>query len=236
MQITIFGGTGPSGKALIQETLRRNHTIVLFARSPHKLDPEFRDSDRINVVQGTLDSYPSILSSLRGSSCALILLASTDGMPHWVGGTSSSLTITNAYRNIINAMSELGIKRLIGTGTPSHVEPLDGLNLALFLGVSLLKVLLPKVYEDVVETGKLLTSLGEGGVDGASKEESDIDWTWIRVPNLYDGPSKQKYKLGYVGQGGWFLLPRLSREELAKAILDEMYQGNWVKGIPFCCD
>ncbi|KIK68252.1 hypothetical protein GYMLUDRAFT_68127 [Collybiopsis luxurians FD-317 M1] len=241
MQITLFGATGPSGKALIQEALRRGYTIVVFARSPHKLEAELRNSDRVNIVQGTLDSYPSILSSLQNSVAALVLLSSADGFPRWAGGSSSPLTVTKGYRNIIRAMSELRIKRLIGIGGPSHVEALDSFNLGLVLGVSVLRLVYPKVYEDTVETAKLLKTLNEGkGRLGASGDEEsagdnvDIDWTWIRAPLLYDGPGRGQYNLGYVGQGGWLSVPTLSRDELAKAMLDEIDQRKWIKGIPFC--
>ncbi|KAJ3771200.1 hypothetical protein FB446DRAFT_741338 [Lentinula raphanica] len=226
-QITVFGATGPTGRAFIHEALRRDYTIVVFARSPHKLDLEIRENNKISTIQGTLDSYSAIRSSLHSSIAAFVLLKPSDGFPRWAGGSSSSLTITTGYKNIILAMHELGIKRLIGIGTPSHVEPQDGFNLVPAVGIPFMRLTSPRVYEDVVETGKLLKGL---------KDDEDIDWTWLRVPLLYDGsaPMNESYNLGFIGQGGRFGPPSLSREELAKALLDEMKERNWVKGMPFC--
>ncbi|KAJ3847136.1 hypothetical protein EV368DRAFT_27943, partial [Lentinula lateritia] len=144
--ITLFGGTGPTGNALIREALRRGHTIVVFARSPHKLDSELRDSARISVIQGTLDSYPAIQRSLHNSAAVFVLLTPSDGLPGWAGGSSVPLTMTTGYRNIIRAMSELSVKRLIGIGTPSHVEPQDGFNFGLKVTVPMLRLLAPKVF------------------------------------------------------------------------------------------
>ncbi|KAJ4489935.1 hypothetical protein J3R30DRAFT_9218 [Lentinula aciculospora] len=226
-QITLFGATGPTGQALIREALHQGYTIVVFARSPEKLDLELRKSREISIIQGTLDSYSAIQTSLHNSVAVFILLAPSNGLPRWAGGSSSALTVTTGYRNIVRAMSELGIKRLIGIGTPSHVEPQDGFNLGLAVAVPLLRLVAPKVFEDVIETGKLLKSLGE---------EENIDWTWLRVSLLYNelGAREKKYNLGFIGQGGRFVLPSLSREELAKALLDEMEDRKWVRVMPFC--
>ncbi|KAJ3790070.1 hypothetical protein GGU11DRAFT_746537 [Lentinula aff. detonsa] len=226
-QITLFGATGPTGKAVIREALRRGYTIVVFARSPDKLDTELRFSGKIKMVQGTLDSYSAILSCLRNSTAAFILLTPSDGFPRWAGGSSSSLTVTSGYHNIIRAMLELGVKRLIGIGTPSYAEPQDGFNLGLAVTVPLLKLVAPRVFEDVVETGRLLKGLGG---------DTNIDWTWLRVSLLYDEPAprNEKYKLGFTGQGGRIVLPSLSRKELSKALLDEMEERKWVRGMPFC--
>ncbi|KIK68254.1 hypothetical protein GYMLUDRAFT_237334 [Collybiopsis luxurians FD-317 M1] len=211
------------GSVSLGASLRSTHSLSSHGSTPSLQTFPSVLCNRQAAQLRTLDSYSSVLASLQNSVAVLVLLSPADGFPHWAGGSSTPLTVTKGYRNIIRAMSELQIKRLIGIGTPSHVEALDNFNRSVILGVRVLRLLLLKAYEDVVETGKLLKTLSEGkglleanGDDGSAGDNVDIDWTWIRVPFLYDGSGGSQYNLG---------------EELARAMLDELDQRKWIKGM-----
>jgi putative NADH-flavin reductase len=58
---------------------------------------------------------------------------------------------------------------------------------------------------------------------------SDVDWTLVRVPMLTDNPGTGNIREGYLGSD---VGSRLSREDLARFMLDELEKSDYVGQAP----
>lgn len=146
-------------------------------------------------------------------------------MPTWFGGAGARLSQTKAYDLILKAMDEVGVRRFIATGTPSYKSPLDGWRPLVRLLVSVLTLLAPNVPADVIASQVAL-----------DKWKDKIEIVWARVTLVTDAQTEEgkepAYKLGYFADVSYFGLPKISRDSLAKALVDQVESSEWVGKTP----
>lgn len=112
-KILITGGGGFLGSYIARELIKTGrYDVYSFSRSAHP------SLDQIGVKQrlGDLSNYENVKNALDGID-AVIHTASMVGM--WGKYTDFYRTNVTGTENIINAMKELGIKKLVYTSTPS---------------------------------------------------------------------------------------------------------------------
>lgn len=71
MRLTIFGGTGPTGRLLVTAALDAGHDVTVFARSPGKLGIA---DERLRIVQGELSDAAGIRASIDGADAVISTL------------------------------------------------------------------------------------------------------------------------------------------------------------------
>jgi putative NADH-flavin reductase len=209
VRISIFGGTGATGLLAVEQALAEGHTVVAFARTPSKLPRH----ERLSPVEGQLDDVEKVSASVAGSDAVLSLLGpgtKSADVPPLVAGT----------RNIVAAMSEHGVRRLVATGTPSMSDPADDNDWKVGLLVKLIKTFQPAAYKALVEIGQIV-------------RESELDWTIVRFPFLANGPGTDRVKARYVGQKGGL---RLSRANAAAFVLQQATDTTYLHKAPFISD
>jgi putative NADH-flavin reductase len=206
MRITVFGGTGPTGLLLIDLALAAGHEVVAFARTPAKLPVH----DRLTIVEGQLDDASGIAGAVRGSDAVLSVLGP---------GTNKADTpaLITGYRNIIAAMREHGVERLVALGTPSITDPADGRELTVGLMVRGIRTFQPVAYDAIVRIGRLV-------------RDSGLKWTIVRVPLLTNGPTTATINVRMVGDKGGV---RLSRGNAAAFLLQQAADSAHVGRAPF---
>lgn len=123
MQILLLGGTGPVGILFLHQALERNHTVVVYARSPNKIPVDLREHPSVKVIKGSLDDVDLIRQafSVEGGIDAVV---SALGPPvTWFHPKDAP--IARGYERIFEVMREKGVKRIIVLGTASIKDPLD---------------------------------------------------------------------------------------------------------------
>jgi uncharacterized protein YbjT (DUF2867 family) len=206
LRLSIFGGTGPTGLSLVEQALAEGHDVIAYARNPDKL-PAHR---RLTVIQGQLDDAQSISSAITGGDAVLSLLGpgtKADDVPPLLAG----------YRNIVAAMREHGVRRLVSIGTPSMRDETDGTDWKVDTLVRLIRRFQPAAYHAIVGIGQLI-------------RESELDWTIVRVPFLRDGPCTAHIDVRRVGQKGRL---RLTRASAAAFILAQVADPTYIHQAPF---
>jgi uncharacterized protein YbjT (DUF2867 family) len=211
MRVAVFGGTGPTGRLIIDELLSRGDEVVILARRPERLGPA---RGRLEVVAGGLSDTAAIAQVLAGADAVASALG-----PH---GRSPGLPISAGMREIVSAMGAAGVRRIVQVSTASAPDPLDGPDFRQRLLVSAVRVLVPTAYREVVGIAELLRG-------------SDLEWTLARVPLLrttHRPPAE--LRMGYSGRDdiGFFV----SRESLARFVADEVVAGRYVRQAPMLCD
>ncbi|KAF9454991.1 NAD(P)-binding protein [Macrolepiota fuliginosa MF-IS2] len=184
MRFLVLGGTGPCGIHLIRQLLSHypSSTIVIYARSPHKLPAELSDASNpaLVIIKGDLTDKDAVERALEGVDVVLSALGPALGQP-------KDTPLAKGYELVIDSMHKYGVKRLIALGTTSIVDPADKFSLAYFSMINGVKIGARSAYDDIVAIGDAIRTKGR-----------DLDWTIVRVPILTNSDSTAVVA-GYVG-------------------------------------
>lgn len=205
MRITIFGATGKTGTLLLEQALAAGHQVVAFARTPGKLNIQ---SDRLAVVQGDLGDPAAVERAVAGADAVISVLGPSSN--------NAELAITRGTRNILAAMHQCKVRRLIITSGAGVRDPRDQPGFFDKLIVSVLKLVNKNVYRDMVEVVNLV-------------RQSDRDWTVVRVPMLTDDPPAGKVHAGAVGKD---IGTRIGRADMSAFILQQLEDTRYLKQAP----
>lgn len=207
MKLLIFGASGAIGKKLTQRALDKGHLVKAFVRNPNKIN---FSHPNLQIVKGDLSDRMAIQSSVEHSDVVISVLGPPlvrkyEGMP-----------LAEAHKNIISAMNEYNVKRLITLATPSVKFDKDKKSVATVLPGIMGKLLFPKPYLEIVEIGNIV-------------KESNTDWTIVRIIAPNDKPATGKSKVSFGERKIGF---SISRDDIATFILNEAEKGEYIKSMP----
>ena len=155
--IVVIGSTGRTGRLVLDEGLRRGHSMTAFTRRPKGL-AGVRGLKA--VVQGDGRNLDDIRRAVAGQD-AVISIVGTEGR----GPTTVMSDVTRAE---LEAMREAGVRRLVTVS----VSAIEGRHP--WIAINLVRWILRKPYADVVRMERLVRS-------------SEADWTIVRPPYLSNG-------------------------------------------------
>ncbi|MEQ4510870.1 MAG: SDR family oxidoreductase [Dickeya sp.] len=208
MKLSLFGATGPTGKHIIEEALKQGYSLSVYTRDARKLDAF---AGKVDVVVGDLQDSEAIAKCVRGADAVISALG-----PNSLK-VQGDKPVMHGLTNIISAMKQMGVSRLIQISTAAYRDPRDGFTLKAHAFVLLFRVIVPKAYEDIKATGELIANSG-------------LDWTLVRIPNLKDGPANGQVDVGWYGRTR--LSMKLSRGNLAKFLVDQVANKTFVRAAP----
>ncbi len=206
-RIALFGGTGKTGRLFMRLALEAGYKVVAYVRNPAKLNI---DNENLEIVKGELGNLKQVEEVVRRSDYVISFLGP---LPK-----DSGREITEGTAAILKAMVKYNKKRVIITSTSSAVSSEDRFSMKFKLLIMFIKRLLPNVYRDIVNTAEIV-------------KNSETDWTIIRLPMLNDRSGNRKVKSGFVGKRKFTL--KLSREDLATFVLEELENRAWTHKMPF---
>lgn len=155
MQITVFGASGKVGSLVVEEALRRGHTVVAFVHS-HSL---FSPSGKLIIRKGDVHVAADVAAAVQGSDAVISCLGS------W--GTPGRDVLSQFVGGVLPALGQQGIRRLVtltGIGVQMHPGTLyrTALRLMRWLPAG-------KVFADADRHVQLLMG-------------SDVEWTAVCSP------------------------------------------------------
>jgi uncharacterized protein YbjT (DUF2867 family) len=199
-------GPAPPDWLLVQQALAAGHEVVAYARTPSKLPVH----QRLTPVQGQLDDASAIATAVRGSDAVHSMLGPSTNK-------ADTPPLITGYRNIVAAMREHGVERLVAMGTPSITDPTDGKEAKVRLMISGIRRFQPVAYDAIVTIGQII-------------RESGLQWTIVRLPLLTDGPKAPSINVRNVGDKGGL---RLSRANAAAYFLEQASDYSEIGRAPF---
>lgn len=164
--------------------------------------------DALKVVRGDVKDPASVAEVVNGVDAVISVLGPTSN--------AASFEVSLGTENILKAMHQFGVKRIIISAGAGVGDPDDKPGFVNQLINMLLKVSAKNVYEDMLKTVTIVRS-------------SDRDWTVVRVPMLTDGPKTGQVKVGLVGKG---MGSRISRADLANYMLSQTRSIEQVRKAP----
>ncbi|WP_310584270.1 NAD(P)H-binding protein [Deinococcus sp.] len=197
MKLALLGGTGRTGRLLIDMALVQGHSLKVLARDPQQL----KRHASLEAVQGDARAPDAYAELLAGTDAALCALGPVKGDS--VKGDASGV-MTLAAQHLIQFMPEGGVRRLVTLTGAGVARPGDRPKLPDRIIRTLLRLMQPDVLADSVRHVRLICA-------------SDLDWTVVRVPMLIGGPAAA-LKVGMVGD----IRPRVTRASTARFMLDAL--------------
>ena len=202
MNVVLFGASGMIGSRILDELVRRGHTVTAVVRHPEKVQP----AGGVTAVRGDVTD-PAIVAVLaKGADAAISAYSPPQSEPS---------TIVNAARSLLTGLTEAGVRRLIVVGGAGSLEVAPGVQLvdapsfpSEWKGIAL-------AHRDVLPVLK-----------GA-----DLDWTYFSPAALIEpGQRTGKFRLGGTrlvandrGES------KISAEDFAVALVDELEQPRYVR-------
>lgn len=205
MKIIVFGASGGTGKEIVKQALEARHEVTAFVRNPAKLDIQHAD---LNILQGDILDTVTVKKAVAGREAVISTLGpSRPPVPSMM---------ETAAKNIVEAMNQAGIHRLISTTGAGVRDEQDQPKLVDHLIKGLLTLLAGEVLKDSAANVAVIRA-------------SDLDWTIVRYPRLTDGSLTGKYRVGYVGRDSGI---QISRADGAHFILQELKNAQHVHKMP----
>lgn len=203
--LTIFGGTGRTGRHLVEQALDAGHHVTVLARTPRKLALEH---DRLRVIEGDVQDLTAVARAIEGSEAVLSVLGPTSNTPDY--------QVSRGTAHVLDAMRVHGVNRLVISAGAGVGGEGDQPKLFNHLISFVLKLAARHVLEDMTRTVQAVRS-------------SDLDWTVVRVPMLTDDPPKKSVRVGHVGVNTG---PRISRADMARFMLEQLADTAHVGASP----
>jgi putative NADH-flavin reductase len=205
MLLTLFGATGKTGAHLLEQALAAGHHVTVLVRHPAKLTTHH---ERLTVMQGDAQDAAKVAEVVRGAEAVISVLGPTSNAP--------VMAVTHSTQNILAAMQQFGVRRLVLSAGAGVGDPRDKPQLFHQFINWLIKTLAPNVYADMVQVVALVRA-------------SAVDWTIVRAPMLTDAPAAGTRRVGYVGLGPG---PRLTRADLAAFMLAQATSSEYLRQAP----
>jgi len=205
MKICIFGADGRTGVEVLQYARNKGYEIVAFVYNENSL--KFTNDD-IEIIKGDVLDYEQVLRACSGVDAVVSALGHIKG--------SDPLMQTKGITNIVRAMKENNTRRIISlTGTGVRV-PEDAPSFIDRILNFTIKIIDPERIKDGIAHAKVL-------------QDSDLDWTIVRVLKLSNSPKiNQKYRLTTGGPAEL----HTSRKKVAQVLVDLIEDKNYIRKMP----
>lgn len=205
MKVIVFGATGSVGRLAVEELLKAGHEVTAFARSPEKLNLQ---EPKLRRVSGDALDAGDVSRAVAGHDAVVITLGA--------GMSRKSVIRSQGTLNVINAMQEHGVRRLIAQSTLGAHESWPNLNF--WWKRIMFGALLRPVFKDHELQESLVRASG-------------LDWTIVRPGAFTDGPATGAFKEDFPPSERGLKL-KISRADIAafltRQVADAAYLGRAV--------
>jgi putative NADH-flavin reductase len=200
MHIALFGATGRVGGRLLEYALAEGHTVRALVRDPAKLAPRAG----LTILAGDVLDPAAVRETITGTEAVLSGLGGA-------GLQDPGEAQSQGMRNIVAAMTALGVTRVLGVAGGGILDSPHG-------GLRHDQPTFPAVFKGVSDRHKAAWT---------AMRESDLDWTMVCTGDILPGERTGIYRWldDQLPEGG----NRISVEDVAHFLLDEMTARRHVR-------
>ena len=178
MNVPVFGATGGVGTHVVDALRRNGHTVTAYVRNPTKV-PAHWGTD-VNVITGELSDAGAVARVVTGADAVVSALG-----PSMDRG-ATGLPLVEGTRTIVDAMREHGVRRYVGNGTPSVLDPQEKGTWQTKLPTFMARTFLRRAHDELLGMSRIVMASG-------------LDWTIVRFLAPKDGPAKGDVRDGFYG-------------------------------------
>lgn len=202
MNIAVIAANGRSGRAFVEEALKRGHSVNAGVHGDNTL----AEHPHLHVVTCDATNSEHVDELISGQDAVVSFIGHTKHSPRDVQ--------TRAIQTVIERATARGIRRIIsltGTGVRQQGDIIPFIDRVLNWGITLID---PARVEDGKQHAALL-------------ERSALDWTILRVLKLQNTKTST-FELRPHGPTKLYV----SREDVARATLDVLENNSFIRQMP----
>lgn len=203
MNLFILGGTGATGRQLVQQGLEAGHQLTVLARKPSKIKIKHPN---LRVVPGNVLNKTDLERAIIGTDAVLSAL----GHKRFIIRTS---ILSRGTQNLAEAMKANGIGRLICITSLGIND--SRFRLGLYYTLFTIPFILYFYFRDKSKQENIIRASG-------------LEWTIVRPGQLTNGNKRGIYKHG-PGLGNYILTKMISRADVAHFMLQELHLKRYVR-------
>ncbi|WP_045212525.1 NAD(P)-dependent oxidoreductase [Desulfonatronovibrio magnus] len=200
MKLVVFGATGKTGKEVVRQALQKDFDITVFVRNPDKV---LLRPANLTILQGDVLDQSAVSKAVQGQDAVISVLGA---------GIRKTDLRTKGTRNIVKAMQEHGVKRIVSQSSLGIGETID--NLSIMARYLCVPVFLKNALIDHAGQEELIM-------------ESELDWTIVRCAGLTSGPLTEKYQHGFTSKKS-NIKGRISRADVAHFMLSQLKDSSYL--------
>lgn len=219
MRLLVVGGSGRTGKLIIEDALEKGNTVTALVRNPSSLE----ERAGLNIVKGSPLSTEDIKSAFEATSeppqaVITALNATRVSDSPFAKPLAPPRFLADSHANLLTVMSQFGVKRIVAMSAYGVGDSTGEISwiFRLLLRHSNMKY----QFEDHDHTDVEL-------------KQSTADWTLVRPVILADDETKGKEvkDAGDLGKGVSMFV-KVSRRSVAEFMVDAATEGKYVKRTP----
>lgn len=201
MKVVLFGATGMIGSRVLQELVRRGHTVTAVTRHPEKIA-----AAKVKAVKGDVQDQSAVADLVKGADAVISAYAPP---------TSNAELLVDAAHSLVAGLTEAGVKRVIVVGGAGSLEVAPGMQLVDSPGFPASYKAIALAHRDVLPVLK----------------SADLDWSYFSPAGIIaPGERTGKFRLGETklvaddkGES------RISAEDYAVALVDELEYPHYLR-------
>ncbi len=205
-KVAVIGGTGKSGKYVVQQLLNKGLQIKVLVRNPQNFTVH---SPLVEVVLGNVSSYDTVLELLK--DCNALISTLGTGIP-----PSKSTIFSTATNNIISAMQILQLKKYV-----------------VVTGLNVNTIFDKKSPKTKFSTDWMYTNFPEATADRQKEyellQQSNLDWTLVRLPLIELTEEEREVDISLIDCIG----EKISATNLALFLIQQLEDDTYVGEAPF---
>jgi len=205
MKILIFGASGPSGRLMVEQAVEQGHQVSAFVRNPARRPLQ---NEKLSLAKGDILDMASVQAAVAGNDAVLSALG--------VRKLGKNTILSDGTKNIIAAMQEQGVKRLVCMTS---------------LGVGDSKNQPTWFFRTIIEPLFLHNIFVDKEAQERAVMASGLDWIIVRPASLTNGPHTGVYK-HWTGEPKQPITSRISRADTAEFMLRQLTDDTYLRKTP----
>ena len=206
MKVIIFGASGGIGKFAVKHALEKGYEVKAYLRNPSKLIIKHKN---LTIIKGEINNYNDMKNAVQGCDAVIWCV----GIPMKKYEHMDSL---EGHKNLIKAMHECGVKRLIDWSTTTASFSKDKKSFITVVPGLMVGIFLPMAKKEVIAIADLITS-------------SNLNWTIVRFLAPKDTPYTGKAKVGF---GDTKMKISISSEDIGAFMVEQLINKTYEYSMP----
>ena len=206
IKVAVIGGTGKSGKYLVQQLINEGISIKMLVRNPNHLSI---NHPLIEIVYGNVQDYHTVYQLLEG--CRAVISTLGLGIP-----ASEPTLFSQATRHILQGMEAWHIRRYIVTTGLNVDTPFDKKSPKTMFGTEWMKKNYPVSTQNKQDEYQILV-------------DSHVDWTLVRLPLIEQTAERYLVKISTEDCLG----DKISATDLAYFLVEQLSTTTFIQKAPF---
>lgn len=191
MTILVVGGSGATGRLLVEELLNRGHLVKIIVRDVNKLPGEIKNHENLTTISASVLDLSDVAMAEHVEGCGAVASCLGHNMTFsGIYGAPQRL-VTEATHRLCDAVRASNQERpvkfvLMNTSGNSNRDISEGISFGQKCVILLLRWLLPPHVDNEKAADFLRVKVGQ--------DDKAIEWVVVRPDNLDDEPNVTDYK------------------------------------------